>query len=538
MKRLKPVPRRRKKVDPVSLEVFKHLFSSIAEEMGTALRRSTQSPNIRDRLDFSCALFDERCRLVAQAAHIPVHLGSMHFAVRETFLDHPPRDETTWILNDPYRGGTHLPDITLVTPLCPPGGPPLFYVASRAHHADVGGASGGSMGVQRSVFAEGLRIPPTPLVSPGGKWNADLLGLLRANVRDPETFQGDLMAQYAANRTGILRVRQYAERHGLATLVSYARHLQRYSALRMRRSLAEFPRGTFHAEDLMEDDGAGNGPVRIHVTIGIRPRSVLVDFTGTDPQVEGPINTPLPVTWSCVQYVFRTLTDPDIPNNSGCFEPIRLVAPVGTLVNASWPAAVAAGNVETSQRIVDCLYRALAEALPDAIPAASCGSMNNLSISGIHPATGNPFCYYETIAGGMGARPGRDGLSGVHTHMTNTRNTPVEVLESAFPLRVERYALRKGSGGRGRFRGGDGIVRCIRLLTEVTLDLLGERRRTAPYGLHGGEPGARGEDLLVGKGGRRRLPAKGSTRASTGDLLCIKTPGGGGWGRPEGTEGK
>ena len=518
--------------DPVALEVFKNLFSSVAEEMGAALRRTAHSPNIRDRWDFSCALFDPQCRMVAQAAHIPVHLGAMHFAVNEAsrFLNDGNRG--TWILNDPYAGGTHLPDITLVTPVLTKKGKTLFFVASRAHHADIGGASGGSMGAHREIFAEGLRIPPFELVSGEGVWNEVFLGFLKANVRSPLLLEGDLMAQYAANMTGVKRMKEFLERYGEKKTLSYALHLQHYSTLRMQKLLTRFPQGICRAEEELEDDGMGNGPLRIRVSLEIRPRSVRVDFTGTDPQTQGPVNATLPVTWSCIQYVFRTLTDPDIPNNSGCFQPIRLAAPRGSLVNASFPAAVAAGNVETSQRIVDCLYKALAPQLRKTVPAASAGTMNNLSISGTQPATGAPYSYYETAGGGMGARPGRDGLSGVHTHMTNTRNTPIEVLEHTYPIVVQRHAIRRGSGGRGTFQGGDGLVREIRFLSDADVHLLGDRRKQGPWGLHGGEPGKAGKDSLIRRGKKSRVASKGSFSVRAGDVLCIETPGGGGWGKP------
>lgn len=517
--------------DPITLEVFKHLFSSIAEEMGAALRRTAHSPNIRDRLDFSCALFDRRCRMVAQAAHIPVHLGAMHFAVNQASRFFEPQNRGTLILNDPYAGGTHLPDITLVTPVVTKRGKALFYVASRAHHADIGGATGGSMGAHSEIFAEGIRIPPVQLVSGEGDWNESLLRILKANVRNPHFLEGDLMAQVAANMTGVRRLNEFISRYGEKKTSDYALFLQQYSSLRMQKVLSRFPQGICQAEDELEDDGKGNGPLRIRVSIEIRRRSVRVDFKDTDPQTEGPVNATLPVTWSCVQYVFRTLTDPDIPNNSGCFEPIHLNAPPGSLVHASFPAAVAAGNVETSQRIVDCLYRALSVVLPDAIPAASSGSMNNLSVSGIHPETGIPYGYYETTGGGMGARPGQDGLSGVHTHMTNTRNTPVEVLEHAFPLFVQRYAIRRGSGGRGLFKGGDGLIREIRFRSEANVHLLGDRRKRGPWGLQGGEPGKAGKDSLLSRGKKKKLASKGSCRVHAGDVLSIETPGGGGWGK-------
>ncbi|MEW6442333.1 MAG: hydantoinase B/oxoprolinase family protein [bacterium] len=518
--------------DPVALEVFNNLFRSVAEEMGASLSRTAHSPNVRDRRDFSCAVFDSQGRVVAQAEHIPVHLGSMHFAVRSALAAGLAAGAGTWLLNDPYAGGTHLPDITLVTPVRIGRGGTCFYVASRAHHLDMGGASGGSMGAHSEIFAEGLRIPPVPIVDAGGVWERSVLDLIRANVRSPEFLEGDLTAQYAANQTALQRLAEMADRFGLKKVLDYAGHLRRYSARRMRIMLASFPEGVFRAEDFLEDDGFGGGPFRIRASVEVRSASVRVDFAGTDPQVHGPVNAPLPVTWSCVQYVLRTLTDPDIPNNSGCFEAVRLYAPPGTLVNAVFPAAVAGGNVETSQRIVDCLYKALADALPERIPAASCGSMNNLSVSGQDPRSGGPFSYYETVAGGMGARPGLDGLSGVHTHMTNTRNTPVEMLEHVYPMRVERYALRHGSGGGGRYRGGDGLVREILFLADSEIHLLAERRHRGPPGLWGADAGKPGRDFLIREGKKKRLPPKGSVCVRAGDRLRMETPGGGGWGAP------
>ncbi len=521
--------------------------------MGAGLRRSAFSPNIKERRDYSCAVFDGKGRVVAMGDHMPVHLGSMPMSVAAALeaLDLEPGSIA--MLNDPYAGGTHLPDITLVMPVVPARrlgrkSQPVFYVANRAHHSDVGGAQPASMGLSEDIYQEGLRIPPVILVRKGGV-ERDVLTLLLANVRTPAEREGDLMAQVAACRLGERRLGELMEAYGVPKVRLYLDALQVYSAQLMRRALLQIPDGTYSAEDYLDDDGFSSEPVPLRVSIKIRRGSALVDFAGSSPACRGSVNAVMAITTSAVFYVFRCLLGENVPACAGLMDPIEVRAPEGSVVNARPPSAVAAGNVETSQRIVDVLLRALAKALPHRIPAASSGTMNNLSFGGIDPRTGEAFAYYETIGGGMGARPVADGLSGVHTHMTNSLNTPIEALEAAYPVRVRRYSLRRGSGGKGQFRGGDGIIREVEFLTDVRASILSERRRFQPYGLAGGEPGKAGRNELIvpenrkskieirnsklGKalGRAQELPSKAIFNAPRNSVLRIETPGGGGWGK-------
>jgi N-methylhydantoinase B len=535
--------------DPIELEIFKNLFHSIAEEMGAALRRTAFSPNIKERRDYSCAVFDSAGEVIAMGDHMPVHLGSMPMSVRAAIerLELGPGDIA--MLNDPFFGGTHLPDITLVAPVYvseekrrrrPRHTRPDFYVASRAHHADVGGTYPGSMGLCREIYQEGLRIPPIKLVR-ASQTDRDLLALILNNVRTPGEREGDLGAQIAACHTGATRLREICSRYGIKRVQRAANDLLDYSEEMMQAFLEQVPRGTFRAEDFLDNDGVSDRPVRIVATVKFErgmgrrtiPRRplVVVDFTGTDPQVEGSINAVEAITYSACFYVFRCLLAEDVPATAGLMRPIRVVAPPGTVVNARPPAAVAGGNVETSQRVVDVLLRALAQAIPDRIPAAASGTMNNLTIGGIDPRTGEPFAYYETVAGGMGARPTRPGVSGVHTHMTNSLNTPAEALEYAYPLRVRRYSLRPGSGGAGKHTGGEGIVREIEVLGDAEVTLLADRRTRGPYGLGGGADGKPGKAQIVRQNGStEELPGKFNVRLRPGERIRIETPGGGGFG--------
>lgn len=521
--------------DPTRLEIFKNLFHSVAEEMGAALRRAAFSPNIKERRDYSCAVFSARGEVLAMGDHMPVHLGSMPASVAAAIaaLRLGPGDVA--LLNDPYAGGTHLPDLTMVMPVfsrLPAYGRlrPRFWVANRAHHADVGGAQAGSMGLAREIYQEGLRIPPVKIFS-GGRIVGDLLALVLANVRTAREREGDLTAQIAACRIGQRRLAEILARYGDRETARYERHLLDYSDRMMRATLRAIPDGVYRATDFLDDDGIADRPLRLAVAIRIRGSRAEVDFTGTAPQCAGSVNSVRAITESAVFYVFRCLVDEQVPATAGLLRPIRVIAPEGTLVNARPPAAVAGGNVETSQRTADVLLRALARAIPARIPAASQGTMNNLTLGGADPRTGEPFAYYETIAGGMGARPGLPGISGIHTHMTNSLNSPVEALEHAYPVRVRCYALRRGSGGAGRWRGGDGIVREIELLTETQLGLLCDRRKIAPWGLAGGGAGKPGKNLLLLRGRARPLPSKTTLYAPAGAVLRIETPGGGGWGR-------
>lgn len=516
--------------DPIKLEIFRNMFASVADEMGVVLRRTGFSPNIKERLDFSCAVFDADAEMVAQAAHIPVHLGSMPMSVKSAVesIELAPGDVV--VLNDPFRGGTHLPDVTMVAPVFLGGDRPSFYVANRAHHADVGGYTPGSMPLSTSIFQEGLIIPPVRLVA-GGEIEKGVLSMILANVRTPEEREGDISAQLAACETGIRRLSEMSSRYGLEELTRHAGELQDYSETLMRRCIAEIPDGVYSFEDFMDDDGFGEEAIRILVAVTIDGDGAVIDFSGTAKQAKGCVNAVLAITVSCVFYVFRCLAGEDMPPNGGCMRPIKVIAPPGSLVNAEPPAAVAGGNVETSQRIVDTLLGALAEAVPDKIPAASCGSMNNVSIGGYDSLRGRPFAYYETLAGGMGARPDKKGLDAVHTHMTNTMNTPVEVIESAYPLTVICYNVRNGSGGRGLHRGGDGLVREYEMLCDANVTILSERRRMAPYGLSGGGAGATGENSISRAGLRESLPAKANVECKKGDVVRISTPGGGGHGK-------
>jgi N-methylhydantoinase B len=526
--------------DPIRLEVFKHLFAAVAEEMGVVLRKSSYSPNIKERRDFSCALFNAQGSMIAQAAHIPVHLGAMPLSVEAAIHrfgigNLQPGDVV--LLNDPFLGGTHLPDITLVTPVFSSRDNSIYqnligFVASRAHHADVGGITPGSMPVAREIYQEGLIIPPIKLME-AGILNQAVLDLILANVRTPQERNGDLHAQIASNQRGAMRLRELSSRYGFDTVCYFMDELLVYTERMTRRLLAGLLDGEYSFSDRLDDDGITTEQVPIHVKITIKNEQAIVDFTGSALQQPGSINAVYAITISAVYYVFRCLIGLDVPNNSGCLTPIQVIAPQGTVVNALRPAAVAGGNVETSQRIVDVLLGALAQACPDQIPAASQGTMNNLSIGGTWINKENkeatPFAYYETIGGGMGARLGSDGPSAMHSHMTNTLNTPVEALEYAYPLRVLRYEIRRGSGGAGRYRGGDGIRRDIQLLTDAQATLLCERRRYPPYGLMGGAPGQCGENILIRNNEEIRLPGKGSFELHKGDVVSIRTPGGGGY---------
>jgi N-methylhydantoinase B len=523
--------------DSVKLEVFKHLYSSVAEEMGVCLQRASYSPNIKERRDYSCAVFDSSGLMVAQAAHLPVHLGSMPLSVKAAIDAAPMSRGDVVALNDPYHGGTHLPDITLVSPVYLRGGSegaggaggPQFYVASRAHHADVGGSTPGSMGTATDVYQEGLRIPPVKLADRRG-FRGDVLAIVMANVRTPEERRGDLAAQLSSVRLGERRLTEMARRYGPEEMLTRASALQRYSEKLMRAAISEIPDGNYRARDVLDDDGVTSGPVPIAVRLSIAGDSATADFTGSAPQCAGNVNAVYAVTLSAAFYVFRCLAPYEIPSNWGCMAPIKVIAPEGTVVNPVPPAAVGAGNVETSQRIVDVLFAALASAKVLGIPAASSGSMSNVAIGGTGPG-GRPFSYYETVAGGAGASENGPGASAIHTHMTNTLNTPIEAIESAYPLRVVRYERRRGTGGRGRHRGGDGVVREIELLADAQVSILSDRRRFAPPGLGGGAPGARGVNELRRGRLKKRLPSKINFKGRKGDVLIVKTPGGGGFGK-------
>ena len=524
--------------DPIRLEVFRNLFYSVAEEMGVALCRTSFSPNIKERRDYSCAVFDGQGRMVAQGEHMPVHLGSMPLSV-EAAIEHTemcPGDMV--VLNDPFKGGTHLPDITLVEPVFLDGtDEPSYYVANRAHHSDVGGMTPGSMPIARSIYQEGIRIPPIHLLR-GGEVVEDVMAMILANVRTPIEREGDLTAQIASNRTGARRLVDLSQKYGVAMVADYMGHLQDYAERMTREAIRQIPDGTYRFEDNMDDDGLSLDPVPIVVKLDVEGTQARIDFTGTAPQVDGSINAIYAITLSAVMYCFRVIVPFAVPSNHGTIRPLEVVAPEGSLLNARVPAAVCGGNVETSQRIVDVVLGALAQAIPDRIPAASYGTMSNLTVGGIDPRNGEPFAYYETTAGGMGARPTADGLDVTHCHMTNSLNTPVEALEHAYPYHVRRYEIRRGSGGAGRFRGGDGIRREIAILAPAEITVLSDRRRYSPYGLKGGSPGKTGRNVVMtlgadGKDLEEEIPGKASMHIEAGTVISINTPGGGGYGTPE-----
>ncbi len=519
------------KTDPVQLEIFKSLFHAIAEEMGATLKRTAYSPNIKERRDYSCAIFNAKGEMLAQGDHMPVHLGSMPLSVKAAIDNREMGPGDMVILNDPYKGGTHLPDITLVSGVFSKK-KLRFYVACRAHQSDVGGMSPGSMPLAEEIYQEGLRIPPVKLMS-SGKINRDVWDMVLANVRTPEERDGDLAAMLGANRTGERRLKEIAAKDEWNDIRRYAAEILDYSERMTRHTIAGIPRGAYEAEDFLDNDGISDKPVAIRVRIEVKDGSAVIDFSGSDSQVQGSVNAVYAITASAVFYVFRTLVGFSIPSNAGGMRPLEIIAPEGTIVNARPPAAVCGGNVETSQRIVDVLYKALAQAMPDRIPAASQGTMNNFAFGAIDPRTQQHVAYYETVSGGMGARPRMHGLSGVHTHMTNSLNTPVEALEHAYPVRVLRYGLRAKSGGSGQWRGGDGVIRELRFMTKAQVTLLSDRRKFPPYGLNGGGAGQAGLNTLLRSNGRKEeLPSKCLVWVGAGDTLSIETPGGGGWGKP------
>lgn len=520
--------------DPIKLELYKNILTSVAEEMGVTLQRTAFSPNIKERLDFSCAVFDGSGQMVAQAAHIPVHLGSMPLSVLAAIERTKVEPGDMIVLNDPYCGGTHLPDITLVAPvfsdeeLSDGETRPVFFVANRAHHADVGGMTPGSMPIATSVIQEGIRIPPVKLIR-GGELDTDLWELILANVRTPEERRGDMEAQLAANRVGERRLQEMVGKYGTPEITAYMQELCAYASRMVRTRLREIPDDRYVYTDVLDNDGITEDPIEIRVAIEIKNDTAIVDFTGTAPQARGSVNAIYAITLSAVFYTFRCIAGADVPANAGCLEPIQVIAPEGTVVNATFPAAVAGGNVETSQRIVDVLLGALAQACPDQIPAASSGTMNNLTIGGYDPSRGKEFTYYETIAGGMGARPDRDGIDAIHTHMTNTMNTPIEAIETNYPIQVTTYTIRRGTGGPGKFRGGAGVIRALKLLTDAEVTILSERRTRGPYGLQGGESGEPGRNVLISDGEEHALNGKVSVAVHEGDIIRIETPGGGGF---------
>ncbi|GAA0207040.1 hydantoinase B/oxoprolinase family protein [Halobaculum roseum] len=538
-------------VDSVTLEVIRNGCEAVAEEMNATLVRTGYSPNIKERRDCSTALFDAAGEMIAQAETMPVHLGAMPYSVAAAVEAFPPETldpGDSVLLNDPFRGGAHLPDLTLVTPIHDADGEDVIaFAANRAHHADIGGSTAGSVAADSTeIYQEGLRIPPVKFEAgtgavaedgaPEGEVREDVLSMILANVRTPEERRGDLRAQVAANATGRRRFRDLAAEHG-SDLAPALEEIKDYSERRMRAELAALPDGTYEFADALDDDGRGNANLAIEVALTVDGDEVTVDFTGTADQTDGPINAVLAVTASATYYAVRCVTDPDIPPNHGCYRPIEVVAPEGTIVNPRPPAAVVGGNLETSQRVTDAVLGALAEAAPEAVAAAGQGTMNNVTLGGRDPRGDDPtpYAFYETQGGGFGGRASGDGMDGVHVHMSNTLNTPAEVLETAYPLRIERYELRPDSGGAGEHRGGLGLRRDIRVRDHTArFSLLAERHESHPYGLAGGVEGANGAAYLVDDDGDEleKLPAKHTRDLPAGSVVSVRTPGGGGYGDP------
>ncbi|MFQ5400934.1 MAG: hydantoinase B/oxoprolinase family protein [Anaerolineae bacterium] len=526
-----------------TLSIFRHLFASVAEEMGVTLERTAYSPNIKERLDFSCAVFLGDGRMLAQAAHIPVHLGAMPASVNAALqLCSPLQPGDVVILNDPYLGGNHLPDITLVSPVFVEGQPDsataAFLVASRAHHADVGGMSPGSMPLSTELYQEGIIIPPLKLVAQGER-NEAVWQLILRNVRTPVEREGDLAAQLAAHENGALRLAEIVARYGFAVVGNWGESLIAYAKRMTQAAIRLIPDGRYTFRDTLESPDPDDSPIPLQAAVTVTGDQIRVDFAGTAAAVEGNLNAVPAIAVSAVAYCLRcvalALLEVDLPMNDGAFAPLTVGIPSGSLLDPHPPHAVASGNVETSQRIVDVVFGALAQALPDVIPAASQGTMNNLTFGGTFPdwfKTGGrkQFAYYETVGGGAGAGPNTHGASGVHVHMSNTLNTPVEALEYSFPLHVREYSLRHDSGGLGRFRGGDGLVRSIQFLSPATVTMSSERRLRPPYGVRGGRPGKPGQNVVQRGEKSEPLPGKFTTRLKAGDVLRIETPGGGGWG--------
>jgi N-methylhydantoinase B/oxoprolinase/acetone carboxylase alpha subunit len=515
--------------DPIELELFKNIFTSISEEMGAVLGRTSLSPNIKERKDFSCALFNQNGETFAQGSHIPVHLGAMPLSVQASLESVRFNKNDLVILNDPYHGGTHLPDVTSISPIFS-GKRLTFFIANRAHHSDIGGMTPGSMPLATEIYQEGLIIPPVKLIEKG-KLNKPLLQMILANVRTPEERKGDILAQIAANERGKKRLEETVEKYGSKKIMLYSTIIQDYTERILRNTLKKIPDGRYDFEDHLDDDGITKDPIKIAVCITIHDDEARIDFDRSSPQVLGGVNANFAVTFSAVLYVFRSLIEEDIPFNTGLMRPLNIKVPNDSVVNASFPAATAGGNVETSQRIVDVLLGALSKAVPERIPAASSGTMNNVTFGGFDPKSKRSFAYYETIGGGMGASAQFDGLNGVHTHMTNSLNTPLEALENYLPLRIKKYALRRNSGGLGSRRGGDGIIREYEFIVPTQISIISERRLFEPYGLSGGKSGKRGKNIFFSKGKKKILNSKVNLNADPGDILRIETPGGGGYGK-------
>lgn len=516
---------------PFELEIYQNILSSIAEEMGMVLIRAGFSPNIKERRDLSCAIFQSNGDMIAQAAHIPIHLASMSFAVRAV-LDMPEINEgDILILNDPFRGGTHLPDITCIMPVFY-NKKLEFFVASRAHHADIGGLTPGSMPLSTSIDQEGVLISPSKLYRKGAL-NRKLFNEILNSTRDPEEREGDFTAQIGAIELGDKRVRETIRKYSLKKLKQAGNELLGYSHKIMKEVIKQIPDGTYEFEDYLDNDGVGTKKIPIKAKVTIKGSSAGVDLRGSSRQVRGNLNAPYSVSTAAVIYVFQCLAPRSMPLNSGPLRAVEIIVDDDSILNAKYPAAVVGGNVETSQRVVDVVFGALSKAVPKKVPAASAGSMSNFTFGGVNTKTKRGFAYYETIAGGMGARFGLDGVSAVQTHMTNTLNTPVESLERELPVMLNSYSIKKNSGGRGKYTGGDSIIREYKFLSSATVSMITERRRFAPYGIEGGKPGKRGKNTLIRRNKASRIEPKASFDVKKGDSIRIETPGGGGWGKPK-----
>jgi N-methylhydantoinase B len=518
--------------DPVTLEVQRNALQSIAEEMGVTLIRTALSPNIKDRRDCSTAIYTATGDLVAQAEHIPLHLGIMPSIVKKILELYPPENlapNDAIISNDPYINGSHLPDICLITPVFIKN-ELTAIVANLAHHVDVGGAVPGSMStVSTEVFQEGIRIPPIKLYN-HGEINQEVMELLTYNIRTNETFHGDLQAQYSTNLVGCKRLQELVQKTGLDFLRHQMEDIIDYTERRFRAALAFVPSGTYRYFDYLEGDGISNNRIKIALTLQITEDKIIADFTGTDDQVKGPINATPGVTQACVYFAVKAVLDPELPSNEGIARVVETIVPKGSLLNPHFPAPVAHANINTAQRITDVILGALAQALPHQVTAAGTGSMSLLAIGGLDQNK-EYFSYIETYGGGQGGKYGQDGMDGVHVNMTNTRNTPVEVIEMSYPLRVEKYALRPDTGGAGQFRGGTGLTRQITLLTEAHVSVSSERNTIKPWGLEGGLPGGVGRCYLETPAGEKlKMPGKYTKELPAGTVITLETAGGGGYG--------
>lgn len=514
------------------MEVVKNALISIPEEMGTVLKRTSFSSNIKERMDASCALFDPRGRMVAQAEHIPVHLGSIQISV-DFMLDrlkYELEDGDQVVCNDPYQGGTHLPDVTILKPVFNKK-KPAGFVVNRAHHSDIGGLAPGSMpGISTDIFQEGLRLPPCKIMVRNSE-NNELLKLFGNNTRNPRERIGDLRAQFAANVVGAARLLELIEKYGFDSYNRFIDDLLEYSKRRTEKAIGLIPRGTYTAIEYLDDDGISDSPVPLKIKIVVKKNSIDFDFSGSAPESGGNLNAPLSVTTACVYYAVRCMTDPGIPPNHGCFIPLKIKVPPASILNPREGAAVSAGNVETSQRVVDLIFKAMIKALPHKLGGQSQGTMNNLIVGG-KKENGDEFTYYETIGGGEGALPYRNGQDGIQVHMTNTANTPIEALESNYPMIVEKYEFVEGSQGKGKYRGGMGLRRAIRInVDDAVLSIQSERRKFAPCGASGGGPGKCGKNYIIRNNKRINLKGKTISRLKKNDIVIIETPGGGGFGR-------